>query len=243
MQRSQADFRLGDHTVAGLDLAGEGGVDLLEVDHRTGRRELARADRVAAGRVDVDPVRALGDGDVEHVGVARCAPIDDGDHRVADSDGLTRAHRILDRTQVEYRQPVAVIAHHIGQVHPALAIVTGAHRILARVVGGAEVEIAVDCHLPLDRHRLGVDAGVHRNIVAEIVGGLAIVVHRNGKFGVAVDILEGVARRKNTVRALAVGQFDDGIGLHKIQADPRQAPLRLVVDETELPVVPTVLIG
>ena len=84
---------------------------------------------------------------------------------------------------------------------------------------------------------------MHRNVVAEIVGGLAVVIHRNGKFGVAVDILEGVARRKNTVRALAVGQFDDGIGLHKIQSDPRQAPLRLVVDETELPVVPTVLVG
>ena len=140
--------------------------------------------------------------------------------------------RLLDPLDVEDHRPVLLVGGHLGQRHPFLGVVAGRHRVLAGIVGIDIVEIAVDDHLPGDLHRVAVDGREDGMILLRVVQELAGVGQRDAVLAVAEHIAG--ARHllhPQPVHRVLIGQLDDLVALHHVEADPGDAAVGLVVHE------------
>ena len=154
MQRPEAEFGLGDHDVARLDLVVEQLVEQPHVHHRHRRRKLAgRDDMDAVGR-GVHAVRIVRDRNVARVG-RPLAAVEHG-HAVHFLE-VALLDRLLDPLEVEDDDPILLVGGHLGQGDAFLAVVAGREAVFALIVGIDVVEIAADDHLPGDLHGVAVE--------------------------------------------------------------------------------------
>src|SRR3954467_10810136 len=79
MERTEAQFRLGDDAGARIDLIVEQSVELSDVEYRDGRGQLSIGDDMNTVRRRVDAVRAVGDRDIP----GEAGPMPAIDHRHA----------------------------------------------------------------------------------------------------------------------------------------------------------------
>ncbi len=218
VQRSEAHLGLRDD------------LERVGVDDRDRRRQLPGGDRVAAVGRHVDAVGVLRHGNQrEHTRVLFRI---ENRHAVAHfpapgGDGF------LGRRNVDGRDRVAVVLNHRSQVLALLEVVDRRERVAAVLRRVGDVDVAVDAHLELHLHAVGIDERDHgrvgRRIRHEAVGRLL-------ELAVDDDVLRVRGDHGDAVRPLHVRQLEDAVGFEVIEPDPRQPPVGEVVDPEVLPI-------
>ncbi|MNR97683.1 hypothetical protein D3C72_288690 [compost metagenome] len=214
VQRTEAEFRLGDHHVARLDLVVEEIVELAHVEHRDGRGQLAGGDHVDAIGGGVHAVRAVGNRDITGVGGSRPTV----DHRYAVHFlEVALGNGFLDPLDVEDDDPVLLLRHHLFERDALFGIVAGRKAVFALVIGIDIVEVAIDDHLPCNLHGLAVDRREDREIFGGLVEDLAVVRQRHTVLAVAEHIAGlRVFLNAQAMHGVLVRQFDDLIAFHDV---------------------------
>ena len=245
VQRSETEFRLRHHRLARIvEPAVEPFQHQIVLDHRAGRRKLARAHVEAAVGADVDAVRVLRDGYVAgqgglRIGIGRAGAVHHRHLRVTVGLELAVLDRLLDPRDMEEQAGVALGRHHVLVLHRHLGVVLVGGGELAVVGAGDEVAVAVDQHLPAHVHGVGVDAGEQRAVLVAGVEVAAVVGQRDRKLGAAEHARGVVDRRidrvalvgKGAVEALDVRDLGDPVAFHRVESDAGQAAVDLVIDE------------
>ena len=181
-------------------------------------------DRVAAVRRHVDAVGVLRHGNQrEHTRVLFRI---ENRHAVAHF-AAPGGHGLLRRRNVDGRDRVAVVLNHRPHVLALLEVVDRRERVAAVLRRVGDVDVAVDAHLELDQHAVGIDERDHgrvwRRIRHEAVG-------RQLELAVDDDVLRVRRDHGDAVRPLHVRQLEDAVGFEVVEPDPRQPSVGEVVD-------------
>jgi hypothetical protein len=194
------------------------------------RRQLAGRNRVATVGRHVDAVRVLGyRNQRQHAGIL--VGIDDRD--AIPQLTAARLDRFLRGSDVDRRHRIPVVLDHRAHVPALLEVVHGGERIAPVLRRVRDVDVAVDAHLELHRHRVGIDERDHgrvrRRVGHQPVGRLFELAVDHDVFRVGRD-------HRNPVRTLQIGDLDDAIGLEVVEANARQAAVGQIVDPEVFPV-------
>ena len=148
------------------------------------------------------------------------------------------ADSFLDPGEVEDHDPVLFLRHHVGECHALLGVVAGREGVLALIVRIGVVEVAVNHHLPGDLHGIAIDRREDRPVLVRLVQDLAVVGDRHLVFAVAEDVA-GARKllQPHAMNRVLVGQLDDLVTAHDVQADPGDTGVGFVVDEEIPPVI------
>ena len=128
--------------------------------------------------------------------------------------------------------PVALVAHGLGQGHALFRVVAGRGDETTGVVGIGVIEVAIDDHLPGYVHAFGIDSVEHSEVVVGVLQVAAVIDLGDRQFGIGEDVL-GVRHllQAQTVNRLDVGDGGDLVRLHDIETNARNAGVSLVVDK------------
>src|SRR5690554_1640750 len=242
VQGPEAELGFCHNSIPQLDLVIEQVVQLVDLDDRGGRRQLAVGDEVLAIRRGVQTVRVLRYRDVTgNVGLA--AAVYNRNLGVTDGLEVTGLDGGFNALDVEHNDPVAVVTHGAGQVVGFLGVVAGRGCVLTGVVGINVIQVAVYDDLPGYFHGVRVDRVEHGVAVFQAVFA-AVVRLRNDKLGVAEYIL-GARHllQTQTVNGLDVRNVGDLVRLHDVQTDTGYTGVGLVVDEQVLAIITAVFHG